>query len=394
MKFLDPKNIQDVLVPATAALTGIGALVGLVYADFKWLAPALTETLGSGAGIPLAVILPVLAALLLTWGAYRAVAKKSKLLRVERFDLRVRKADELLGRDEDIAHLKGLVENASLVLVDGESGCGKSSLIAYGLVPKLNEDGSKLTVLVASYGGDWDLGFAGKIFEAIWSGLSKEDREKIGFAERPAVGSVDARLVQTAFEQIGVKFGRLPVLILDQFDDYQLVAREKFLGARKEWLKPAELTRKNRTWAAIRDLVQAQKIRLVVVTRSDARAGLHSVQFGGRLESTTIGRLGAQWLAQWLVQIADDDGKGEVIANPDAGWTDLRARLERDLTPVGAAAGVVLPQQVRIVFLGLAKLKSLTLSDYRKEAATGGVEALYVHHAIKSAASASGCSAR
>ena len=118
-------------------------------------------------------------------GAYRALSKKSKLLRVERFDLRVRKADELLGRDEDVANLKGLIEGSSLVLVDGESGCGKSSLIAYGLVPKLKEDGSMFPVLVGSYGGNWDLGLAGKIFEAIWSGLSKEDREKIGFPGPP-----------------------------------------------------------------------------------------------------------------------------------------------------------------------------------------------------------------
>ena len=200
-------------------------------------------------------------------------------------------------------------------------------------------------------------------------------------------------MVRMALEKIGVEFGRLPVLILDQFDDYQLSTRERFLGTRKDWIKPAELARKNQTWASIRDLMQTQKMRLVVVTRSDASAGLHSVRFGDRAEGTTIGRLGVQWLAQWLAQITADDGKGEVIANPDSGWTDLRARLERDLTPVGAAAGVVLPQQVRIVFLGLAKLKTLTLSDYRKALAAGGIEGLYVHYAILSAASSSGYAA-
>ena len=64
--------------------------------------------------------LSIAAASLVLWSAYRALAKKSKLLRVERFDLRVRKADELLGRDADVANLKALVEDSSLLLVDGE----------------------------------------------------------------------------------------------------------------------------------------------------------------------------------------------------------------------------------------------------------------------------------
>ena len=125
------------------------------------------------------------------WGAYRALAKKSKLLRVERFDLRVRKADELLGRDADVANLKALIEDLSLLLVDGELGCGKSSLIEFGLVPKLKEDGSTFPVLVSSYGGDWDSGLAGKIFEATWSGLTKENRGKNWFP-RASSGGVGA----------------------------------------------------------------------------------------------------------------------------------------------------------------------------------------------------------
>ena len=210
------------------------------------------------------------------------------------------------------------------MLVDGEFGCGKSSLVAFGLAPTLKEDGPKFPILVGSYGGDWDSGLAGKIFEVIWSGLTKEDRKKIGFPERPAVGSIDAKVIRTALEQVGAQLGLLPVLIFDQFDDYQLGARNRFLGARRNWLKPAELARKNWTWAAIRDLLNDQKIRLVVVTRSDASAGLHSVRFADTAEGVTISRLGVEWLAQWLAQVTADDGKGEVIANPESGWTDLR----------------------------------------------------------------------
>jgi len=397
MAVLDPRTIQAIFGLATKALTAIGTFCGAVYAGYKWLTPFLTDLLGPSfpfwVASALATIVPGMVAVLVLWGAYQVISKKSKLLRVERFDLRVRKADELLGRAEDVANLKALIDGSSMVLVDGESGCGKSSLLAYGLVPKLKDGGSIFPILVSSYGGDWDAGLAGKIFEAFWSASTEEDRKKIGIAERPAVGSVHAETIRTALGQIGAKLGLMPVLILDQFDDYQLGARERFLGGRQDWTKPADLARKNRTWASVRDLVQAGKIRLVVVTRSDTSAGLHSVRFADQPESVTIGRLGTEWLSQWFAQATADDGKGEVIANPESGWTDLKRRLERDLTTTGAAAGAILPQQVRIVFLGLAKLAYLTPSDYRRTVLKGGIEALYVSHAIHGAASASGYSA-
>ena len=141
MAFLDPKKIQDIVVPATAALGAIGAFGASVAAGVKWLKPVLKDLLGPSWGpsvaTPLTLAVSICAALLVLWGAYRALAKKSKLLRVERFDLRVRKADELLGRDEDVSSLKALIEGSSLVLVDGKSGCGKSSLVAFGLAPRL-----------------------------------------------------------------------------------------------------------------------------------------------------------------------------------------------------------------------------------------------------------------
>ena len=73
--------------------------------------------------------------------------------------------------------------------------------------------------------------------------------------------------------------------------------------------------------------MQAGKIRLVVVTRSDASAGLHSVRLADQTESVTIGRLGTEWLSQWFAQVTADDGKGEVIAK--------RYLPQKRLAPVG-----------------------------------------------------------
>lgn len=208
-RFLDPRKIQDILVPATKALATIGGFGASVYAGITWLSPKLADIVGPAVATPLTFAVSISAASLVLWGAYRALSKKSKLLRVERFDLRVRSASELLGREKDVENLKGLIDGSNLILVDGESGCGKSSLIAYGLVPKHKEDGPMFPVLVSSYGGDWDTGLAGKIFEAIWSGLTKEEREKIGFTERPPVGSVDADSVRRALERVVATFGLL-----------------------------------------------------------------------------------------------------------------------------------------------------------------------------------------
>jgi hypothetical protein len=387
---LDPRKLREVLEAAAGPLVALGALIGAVTAGVKWLTPVLEAYTDRAVAAPLAISVSLFAACACLWAAYRALAKRSRLLRLERFDLRVRKRDELLGRDEEIANLKGLIDGSSLLLVDGESGCGKSSLVAFGLIPALREDPSACPMLVSYYPGDWDVGLAQRIFEAAWSGLSAEERAKVGFGDRPAIGTVGAETVRTILERIGTTLGRMPILILDQFDDYQLATREHFLGRRKDWIKPSDLVRRNRTWATIRDLLHTEKARLLVVTRSDASAGLHSIRFTDQADGLTVGRLKAEWLVQWLGQVTADDGKGEVIANPDFGWTDLKKQLERDLTPHGTSSGVVLPQQVRIVFLGLRKLRSLTPSEYRRAVAGAGVEALYIRDAIASAALESG----
>jgi Novel STAND NTPase 1 len=377
----DPKKLRELLDLAVGPLLAVGTLGAAVTAGVNWLTPILAHHMDQTFAAPLGIIAPLVAACTCLWAAYRALAKKSRLLRLERFDLRVRKHEDLLGRDEDVANLKALIDDSSLLLVDGESGSGKSSLVAFGLIPKLNHQ-SSVPILVSDYAGDWDTGLARRVFDAAWSALSAEDRTKIGFTERPAIGTVNADTVRAALDGIGTRLGRMPIVILDQFDDYQLAARDQFLGRRRDWIKPTDLIRRNRTWAVIRDLLREGRARLLVVTRSDASAGLHSIRLADQPGSFTVARLKLEWLVQWLEQVTVNDGKGDVIANPDAGWTDVKKQLERDLTAHGASVNVVLPQQVRIVFLGLRKLPSLTLTDY--ERAASGADA------ITSAASESG----
>jgi len=365
---IDPKKWQEVGELAAKLVGLVVVLWVAVEGGRQWLIPILTSYAGMDPAIaePLGRVVQLIAACIFLWVLYRALAKKSILRRGERFDLRVRKQVDLLGRDEDAANLKGLVDDASLVLVDGESGCGKSSLVVFGLLPSLKEDESCVPILVSDYAGDWDRGLATRIFDSIWSTLTPEDRTKVGFVERPAIGTVNADTLRAILEGIGMRLGRMPIIILDQFDDYQLAAREKFLGRRKNWIEPRDLIRSNGTWTVIHDLLNRGQARLVVVTRSDAAAGLHSIRLIEQPSSSTVSPLKFEWLTQWLEQVTADDGKGVVIADPDAGWTDVKKQLVRDLTPPSKSLNVVLPQQVRIVFLGLRKLPSLTLTDYRR----------------------------
>ncbi len=318
----DPKKLRELLDLAVGPLVAIGTLVAAVTAGVKWLTPVLANYMDQAFAETLAILAPLLAAGACLWTAYRALAKKSRLLRLERFDLRVRKREDLLGRDDDVANLKALIDDSNLLLVDGDFGSGKSSLVAFGLIPKLNEDPASVPIFVADYSGDWDTGLARRIFDAAWSLLSAEDRAKVGFTERPAIGTVNADTVQVILTGIGTRLGRMPILVLDQFDDYQLAAREQFLNRRKAWIKPTDLVRRNRTWAVINNLLSGETARLLVITRSDASAGLHSIRLTDQPRSFTVTRLHVEWLAQWLEQSTAVDGKGDVIANPDAGWTD------------------------------------------------------------------------
>jgi hypothetical protein len=143
---LDPRKLREIFETAAGPLVAFGALIGTVSAGVNWLTPVLEGYMDRAVAAPLAIFVSFFAACGCLWAAYRTLAKRSRLLRLERFDLRVRKRDDLLGRDEEIANLKGLIGDSSLLLVDGESGCGKSSLVAFGLIPALQEDPSACPV--------------------------------------------------------------------------------------------------------------------------------------------------------------------------------------------------------------------------------------------------------
>ena len=240
---LDPKKMEEIFKIAAAPLAAVGTFFGLLTAGTTWLAPYI--------GFGLAAFLSILTACTLLWAAYRLLSKKSKLSRRERFDLRIRSRDDLLGRDNEITNLRSFIDESHLILVDGESGCGKSSLIEFGLMPALVNDSARCPLLVSYYPGDSDDGLAQRIFKSFWGIIPADERKKLGFGDRPAIGTVNGETIKKVLNEIGQQLGRMPILILDQFDDYQRAAREHFEGRRKNWIGPRDLVRRNRTWAAI-----------------------------------------------------------------------------------------------------------------------------------------------
>ena len=153
--------------------------------------------------------------------------------------LRLERANpaHLVGRDEDINQLIRLCREQPLVFLEGESGAGKSALLQSGLVPALKGDPELLPIYVESLvGADWEREPRRFLAAAIWSVLGEADR---GALKLKAVPKPDA--VRTVVEAIPAALGRTPLLVLDQFDDYQTRHREKFLY-RRTWLKPGKLT--------------------------------------------------------------------------------------------------------------------------------------------------------
>jgi tetratricopeptide (TPR) repeat protein len=389
---MNPDKLTQWLKTATGPLVACGALVGAVVGGATFLEEPLAKVsfIGQQWALALAVLLPVAAAVVLLWASFRIVMRKSRLLRPERFDLRVRDRDDLFGRDRDIEDLQELVESFALVFVDGESGSGKSSLVGFGLVPELAKGSGLLPVLVAQYRGDWDLGLSQQVYGLLWAGLGESDRARLGVAERPAVGSVGAASVERLLADVASKLGRQTLLIFDQFDDYQLAHRARFLSEQRAWIPAAALTEANSFWKAIEGALTAGHIRLMVVTRSDASAGLHSVRFTQANASRPVLRLAATWLPRLLDQLTADDGKGPVVGDPDSGWTDLKRLIELDLD----RGNGILPQQVRTTLLGMRELRALAPSDYRRAGRAAGAEALYIRDSIKWAAQTGGLSER
>jgi flagellin-specific chaperone FliS len=324
------------------------------------------------------------------WRSYRRFAIASRLEQPDAFTLRPTGPSSLIDRIEDLERLLNCVKRNRLVLLDGESGCGKSALVGAGLVPQLQTAGSLLPVVIRDWGEDWVRGPLSAVLDSLFQSVPQADRETLrrlspdlAADTNTMAADLDARL-----KAVIATLGRRPLLIADQFDDYQALHRERFLDGEANWLSPAVLIKGNPFWQLVSAGLNEGRLHLLVVTRSDASAGLACIRFLGEDQTATrtLPRIDVEYLRPLLTSIAPDDARPAVISNPASGWYDLRDILERDLK----AEGAILMQQVRTVLLGLRQLALLIPRAYRAAGGLRGVETLVISHSLRQAGDAAG----
>jgi hypothetical protein len=320
-------------------------------------------------------------------GLYFRLTRFSQLLSVEALRIDPDNPAHLIGRSDKIDQLEQLCQNSFLVNLVGESGAGKSALVRSGLVPSLKDvQKTLLPVYMDTWGQDWELGPRTGLLDAVWSVLDEDARKKLELDTRPEPGQLDELLSRLQSE-----LGRTPLLIFDQFDDYQARHRDRFLVEATHTVLPTEqLLAENPFWSSIASLVTDRRVRCLFVTRADTAAGLESVRFIDPqvfpLERPQINIVG-ELLRTLTDGVKDKDGNEvEVIRHPEHGWERLKGRVERDLNDDGQ----VLPVRLRLVLQGLSQLKKLTVGEYEKAGGCVGLEAGFIESRVRSAARVSG----
>jgi hypothetical protein len=321
----------------------------------------------------------ILAAFLL----YRWHTRHSLLLKPEALRLDRNNAQQLVGRAEDIETLYQQCLANQIVFLEGESGSGKSALVRAGLLPRLREEKSILPLmLIDLWVEQWERG----PLQALRTAMIQNDiidLDQSNYQEAPQQDPTSLSLNFSLEEALKKESdrGRTALVIFDQFDDYQARNRERFLP-KSTWLDPASLRRENSFWALMAKLLENDKVRCLFITRSDAAAGLSSVQFLGPVQALRIDRIPEQYITELLNRITAGDTQSPVISNPEDGWYRLRDQIVMDI----ARQGVILPQQLKVVLGGLQNLRRLSVADYSRAGGAAGLEALYVEQQIQGTA--------
>jgi tetratricopeptide (TPR) repeat protein len=179
--------------------------------------------------------------------------------------------------------------------------------------------------------------------------------------------------VQDVIEWLNEKLQTIPLLIFDQFNDYQSRHRARFLDSDNRWIT-AEKLAGNPSWAMIAALIASHRIHCLFVTRDQIGSG--SFAF---VERTPFP---LERLETGVVEPLLTDLTLKGVSNRGNGWTDLIDRLAVDLE----ADGSVLPYRMMMAFRGLRKIPALTIAAYEANGGLPGLEALFLEGPVKFAA--------
>lgn len=297
------------------------------------------------------ILLPLAAALRGSW-----LYRRSRLLRPEELRLGINDPEHFQGRDDDVARLTDSCLNHPLTFLAGQPGIGKSTLVKVGVLGNWPDDAPLTPILINQWGHDW------------------------------VTGPRDA--LAAAFRRPGPRQGKF-LVVFDQFDNYLVRHRQRFLTDSAVWKKPDDIARENPFWAYVREQLQGGYFQCLFVTSSDRALGLGSVQFMPEPELYELSKLPeADVMALIDRMTAPGPDGAEVISNPEFGWNALKALLVRDLS----VGGLVLPIQLKVALHSLTYLdyEANGLSDtaYKERGRLKGLEALAIQRQVAEVESA------
>ncbi|HVS53120.1 MAG TPA: hypothetical protein VHD62_12260 [Opitutaceae bacterium] len=380
-----------------AFLTLVGAIGGLLEGTgklFQYLPEFLKQWGAAGWGARWTIIGVAIVAgvwLLLR----KRVARTSRLLQPKRFILRPDDPACLKGREEEVEDLVSSCEKSGLVFLEGESGTGKSSLVRAGVIPAC-ESRQLLPVWIDLAGADWEKQLMIAVGRELWRKLNEEHRNLTEEQRRTlGLGLAAPRGddVWLMLRRVEMSTGLKPLLIFDQFDDYQLTHRDRFrVSSGRVWIDDKQLRDANGFWRAVAQLVENSEVHMLVVTRADLGSGLDAVRFI-KPKITRLTRVSQNLIAPLLDELSQPMREGgkttPVIAEPESGWQQLKARLISDL----AQDSMVLPIQLSVCLQALHRLAGLTVSEYERCGGSLGLERLHIERNIAEAAQAAGLTA-
>jgi len=171
--------------------------------------------------------------------------------------LDVRRAQQLVGREDDIRDLIYLIRDKRLTVLSGDSGVGKSSLLEAGLIPSLREDGY-ITLRCSEWRDDRTIEQREQKLEGLSSFLTRK------FTDDLLKHGIEVEEPDQLVEQLDEKFGRQVVLVLDQFEEV-IRQQPRLFADLTEWIEA---------------VVKNSRLRVLVSLRSEYAHHLSDLEVG------------------------------------------------------------------------------------------------------------------
>lgn len=232
------ENLGNLIDQFEGLLAGISALLVAIVGVHKALTNLDLRT-WSWPEISAAAVAVLL--LVIVWVRSRK-AHISRLVDPDALKLDPQSPEQLVGRREDLDKLLKALSNPLVFLVS-ESGCGKSALLRAGVAQGPPFLQRFLPIYIDMSVLDWEDGPLRAVREGFTQALPNDD---------PTRGKIDARATPRQYAEVFSEYyrrtQRRPLLLLDQFDDYQAEPRhrERFLPSdTRVWRNADSIARQN-----------------------------------------------------------------------------------------------------------------------------------------------------